>query len=158
LLMRALKVIQAHMTALARTATVDLGPLIAAYLSSFLPDWQPTGVDMKKVEDFRRQLVQQLPHGYDHAMSPLAQDVVVALGNRSSQLGAAAYEWGSRTALLALGEPALALEAIAAGSGSSPLPADTNERIKWITRHAEARNVMVFALSDAYLRLRTQLL
>lgn len=158
LLIRALKCAQAHMTALARTANVDLGPLIAAYLSSFLPDWQPTGVDMKKVEDFRRQLAQQLPHGYDHGMSPLAQDVVVALGNRASQLGAAVYEWGSRTALLALGEPALALDAIAVASGGGPLPGDTGERIKWIARHAEARNVMVFAVSDAYLRLRTQLL
>ncbi len=110
------------MTGLSRTATVDLGPLVAAYLSSFLPDWQPTGVDMRKVDEFRRQLVQQLPQEYDHTLSPLAQDVVVALGNRASQLGAAAYEWGSRTALLALGDPALTLNAIAAVSGAVRCP------------------------------------
>jgi cellulose synthase operon protein C len=158
-LMRALKVVQAHMTGLARTAAVDLGPLIAAYLSSYLPDWQPTGVDARKVEDYRRQLVQQLPQGHDHIMSPLAQDVVVALGNRASQLGEAVCAWGSRTALLALGNPAVALEAMTFAVGSGPLQAtDVAERIKWIARHAEARNVMVFAVSDAYLRLRTQLL
>jgi hypothetical protein len=158
LLIRALKVVQGHMAALARTPTVDLGPLVAAYLSSFLPDWQPTGVDTKKVEEFRRQLVLQLPHGYDHAISPLAQDVVVALGNRSSQLGAAANEWGSRCALLATGDPALALKAIAAASGTALPGGEPNERVKWIARHPEARNVMVFAVSDPYQRLRNQLL
>ena len=158
-LMRALKVVQAHMTGLARAAAVDLGPLIAAYLSSYLPDWQPTGVDAKKVEDYRRQLVLQIPQGHDNIMSPLAQDVVVALGNRASQLGEAVCAWGSRTALLALGNPAIALEAMTFAVGSGPLQStDVAERIKWIARHAEARNVIVFAVSDAYLRLRTQLL
>jgi tetratricopeptide (TPR) repeat protein len=158
LLIRALKVLQGHMAGLARTPTVDLGPLVAAYLSSFLPEWQPTGVDAKKVEEFRRQLAQQLPHGYDHAISPLAQDVVVALGNRSSQLGAAANEWGSRCALLAVGDPSIALKAMALANGTQLPSGEPSERVKWIARHPEARNVMVFAVSDAYHRLRNQLL
>ena len=104
-------------------------------------------------------MAQQLPQGHDNIMSPLAQDVVVALGNRASQLGEAVYAWGSRTALLSLGDPAIALEAMTFAVGSGPLQStDVPERIKWIARHAEARNVMVFAVSDAYLRLRTQLL
>jgi len=158
LLMRALKIVQSHMSGLSRTAAVDLGPLIAAYLSLFLPEWQPASVDLKKVEELKRHLAQQLPNAYEHDIGPLAHDVVAALGNRTSQLGEAVNEWGSRTALLALGDPAIALEAIATSVESSPLPTDdTAERVKWIARHAEARNATVFAVSDAYLRIRAQL-
>ena len=159
LLIRAMKIVQSHMTGLARKVAVDLGPLIAAYLSLFLPDWQPTSVDLKKVEELKRQLAQALPNAQDHDIGPLAQDVVVALGNRASQLGEAVNEWGSRTALLALGDPAIALEAIATSIGSSPIPVnDPTERVKWIARHPEARNTIVFAVSDPYLRLRTLLI
>ena len=159
LVARALKILQSQATGLARTAAVDLGPLMAAYLSTFLPDWQPMSVDLKKVDDYKRQLVQHLPNASDFDIAQLAQDVAVALGNRASQLGEAVNEWGSRTALLSLGDPAVALRAIAATVENSKLPeADVAERVKWIMRHAEARNTIVFAASDAYLRLRARAL
>lgn len=158
LVLRALKILQSHLTGLCRTATVDLGPLLSAYLGLFLPNWQPVGVDLKKVDDYRRVLDLQWPSGSAHDMAPLAQDVVVTLGNRASQLGEAAFEWGSRTALLALGDPSVALEALAITTANNPIPAQgTAERVRWAARHAEARKILVFAVSEVYLRLRARL-
>ena len=92
-------------------------------------------------------------------MSALAQDVVLALGNRVTQIGEAANEWGSRTALLAFGNPEDALDALSLTASAPALPKDNPaDRVKWINRHAEARNLMIFAVSDGFLQLRSQLL
>ncbi len=159
LLFRAMKILQTHTACLSRAAPVDLWPLLAAYLAQFLPTFQPAGVDGKRLEDAKENMRSVLADGYTHDMAALAQDVIVALGNRASQLGEAVNEWGSRTALLALGSPSSALDALqlASASGSSPKEA-VPERVKWVNRHAEARNLSIFFVSDGFMQLRSQLL
>jgi tetratricopeptide (TPR) repeat protein len=159
LLVRAMKILQTHTACLSRAAPVDLWPLLAAYLGQFLPNWQPTGVDNKRLEDAKHNMRSVLADGYTHDMAALAQDVVVALGNRASQIGEAVNEWGSRTALLALGDPSSALDALQLATASSPLPREASlERVKWVNRHAEARNLAIFFVSDSFMQLREQLL
>ncbi len=159
LLVRAMKILQTNTSCLARAAPVDLWPLLAAYLGLFLPNWQPTGVDAKRLDETKQNMQSVLADAYTHDMAALAQEVVLALGNRASQLGQAVNEWGSRTALLALGNPANALDALALAMGSAPLPKDNAlERVKWVNRHPEARNVTIFSVSDGFLQLRSQLI
>jgi tetratricopeptide (TPR) repeat protein len=159
LLIRAMKTLQTHTACLARAAPVDLWPLLAAYLSLFLPNWQPGGVDTKRLEEAKQYMQGVLADAHTHDLAALAQDVVLALGNRASQLGEAVNEWGSRTALLALGDPSSALDALGLAAGSAPLPkGNALERVKWVNRHPEARNVTIFSVSDGYLQLRSQLL
>ena len=159
LLIRAMKTLQTHTACLARAAAVDLWPLLAAYLGVFLPDWQPAGVDARRLEDTKQTVRNALGSAFAHDTSALAQDVVVALGNRASQVGEAVNEWGSRTALMALGDPANALEALALGSSTVALPkGGVQERVKWINRHPEVRNLTIFAVSDGFLQLHSQLL
>ncbi len=159
LLFRAMKALQTHTASLARAASVDLWPLLAAYLGVFLPNWQPAGVENRRLEDAKQNMRNALANAFTQDSSALAQDVVVALGNRASQVGEAVNEWGSRTALMALGNPSIALDALAVGLGTVPLPKDNaQERVKWINRHPEARNLTIFAVSDGFLQLRSQLL
>jgi len=159
LIIRALKALQTQTACLTRVAAVDLWPLLAAYLGAFLLDWQPAGIDLKRFEEAKQSIQSALGSSVIQDMSTLAHDVVLALGNRSSQVGEAANEWGSRTAMLALGNPADALDALALTASVPPLPKDNpNERVKWVNRHAEARNLMIYAVSDAFLQLRSQLL
>jgi hypothetical protein len=159
LLIRAMKILQTHTACLSRAAPVDLWPLLAAYLGQFLPDWQPAGVDSRRLEDAKQSMRSVLADKYTHDMAALAQDVVVALGNRASQLGEAVNEWGSRTALLALGSPSIALDALQLTTVNGPLPKDAAiERVKWVNRHAEARNLAIFFVSDGFMQLREQLL
>ncbi len=159
LLIRAMKILQTHTACLARAAPVDLWPLLAAYLGQFLPNWQPAGVDNRRLEDAKLSMRSVLADGYTHDMAALAQDVVVALGNRASQLGEAVNEWGSRAALLALGSPSSALDALLLATATGPVPKEAAlERVKWVNRHAEARNLAIFFVSDGFMQLRGQLL
>ena len=159
LLIRAMKSLQTHTACLARAAAVDLWPLLAGYLGVFLPNWQPAGVDARRLDETKQAVSSVLGSAFTHDTSALAQDVVVALGNRASQVGEAVNEWGSRTALMALGDPANALDALALGSSTVPLPKDgVHDRVKWINRHPEVRNLTIFAVSDGFQQLRAQLL
>jgi cellulose synthase operon protein C len=159
LLVRALKALQTNTACLARVPAVEIWPLLSAYLGVFLPNWQPPAVDAKRFEEAKQRIEATLASAFTHDMSALAQDVVLALGNRVTQIGEAANEWGSRTALLALGNPEDALDALALTASAPALPKDNPaDRVKWINRHAEARNLMIFAVSDGFLQLRSQLL
>ena len=67
----------------------------------------------------------------------------------------AAQVWASRAALLATGDPFVAIEALAWASGAdAELPAHGPERVKWIGRHAEVRDLVAFTVSEDYRNLR----
>jgi hypothetical protein len=85
----------------------------------------------------------------------LAADVAATIGNRASQLGLMVQEWGSRTALLALGDPTIVFLAIATAYGQLDKFTGTNEeRLKWLVRNPEARDIAVFSVTDNYLECR----
>lgn len=157
LVLRALKILQGNASALARAAAIDLWPMAAAYLSLFAPSWQPQGVDPKKFSDAQSRLRAALKGPPDADAPVLALEVIGSIGNRASHLGAAVFQWGTRTALLALGDPAIAFRALALSSGhGKPLPRDPAELIKWVVRHPEARELAIFSVSEAYLESRRQ--
>ncbi len=158
LFVRALKILQAHGAALARTAPIDLWPVTAAFLKVFAPDWQPQGVDMKKMTEAHRRISAAMPSQVAPDVGVLALEVTGSIGNRASQLATAIHELGDRTGLLALGDPNVAIRgvAFAAGHTGGP-PASGTDRLKWIVRNPEARDLAIFSVSDAYASARAQL-
>jgi len=157
LAIRALRILSANATAFANTSPVELWPLLAAYLTAHLPDYMPASVDAKRVEQLRAPMLKILPSPLDHDLPMLAADVVASIGNRASQLGVAAQQWGSRTALLALGDPSYVLMAIASASGQTDkITGSAADRLKWILRNPEARDIAVFSVSEAYLAARAR--
>jgi hypothetical protein len=158
LVRRALKAVQVRASALARSAPIDLLPLVSAYLLLFAPDWQPTAVDPVKVRDVHARLLKAKPKRVDDDVGMLALEVIGALGNRASTLHTVVNGWGNRVALLACGDLSMAFNAIAraAGHPSGPAPSGP-ERTTWINRNAEARDLAVFSVSDAYAEVRSKL-
>lgn len=157
LIHRALKVLQTRTAALSRTAPIDLWPLVAAYLQLHSASFKPQGVDNAKVAAFKEAMAKVMPPP-DPQLSLLASEVIGSIGNRASSLNTITHSWGSRTALLAMGDPNLALEAIAWASGSNQgPPASGSERVRWIGRQAEARDLIVFSVSDGYSDARSAL-
>jgi hypothetical protein len=155
---RALKVLQSHTAAFARTAPIDLWPLMAAYLKIHSPSFQPSGVDPGKVNDFLGKMKAVAPQFIDPQINLLASEVIGSIGNRASSLNTVSNAWGSRAALLAMGNPNLALESIAWAAGHTQGPPPSGpDRIRWIGRQAEARDMVVFSLSDGYAAARSQL-
>jgi hypothetical protein len=61
-------------------------------------------------------------------------------------------------ALLAIGDPNAALDGIAWSLGSNDgAPKAAEARAAWVGRTAEAKDLLVFSVGDAYAELRTRL-
>jgi hypothetical protein len=158
LLTRALKIVRAKACALSRSAPIDLAPLVYAFLLLFAPDWQPSNVDANKLRDMHGRLLRAKPERLEPDIGLLALEVIGALGNRTSTLHTIVNGWGNRVALLACGDLSTALSAIARAAGHSSGPAASGtERVTWIGRNAEARDLVVFTMSDAYAEVRAKL-
>jgi tetratricopeptide (TPR) repeat protein len=157
LLMRCLKVLQGRAAALSRTAPIELPAVMSAFLSLFAPNWTPQGVDARKLSETRAKLQQAMRPQLDDDVPVLALEVIGTLGNRMSQLGTAIHQWGNRTGLLAVGSPNAALRGLALVAGQLAGPPPGPERVKWVIRNPEARDLAVFSVSEGYAEARARL-
>jgi hypothetical protein len=157
-IVRAMKILQGRASALSRLAPIDLWPVMAAFLSLFAPNWQPAGVDAKRMADAAQRIRPVMPRRLDDDVPVLALEVTGAIGNRASQLAIAIGQWGDRAGLLAIGDPSVAIRGIAASSGhvDGP-PAAGADRLKWIVRNPEARDLAIFSVSEQYAEARRRL-
>jgi tetratricopeptide (TPR) repeat protein len=155
---RALKVIQTNSSAFSRTAPIDLWPLLAAYLKLFSPSWSPQGIEAARLNEAYGRLSRALGQPADPQLGLLAADIIGTIGNRASTLNTAINSWGNRAALLAVGDPNIALAGIAWASGNINAPPPSGkDRVTWIGRNAEARDLVVYLVSDAYAEARDKL-
>jgi len=158
LIHRALKVIQTNASAFSRTAPIDLWPLLAAYLKALNSAFSPQGVDPAKLAEASAKISKALSGSVDAQVRTLAGDVIGSIGNRASTLNTAVNGWGARAGLLAVGDPNVALTGIAwAGGHTNQPPANGKDRLTWIGRNAEARELIVFSVSDGYSDARARL-
>jgi tetratricopeptide (TPR) repeat protein len=157
LLMRSLKILQGRSSALSRTSPIELPAVVSAFLSLFASNWAPQGVDPKKLADARARLEQVAKNRVDDDVPVLALEVIGSLGSRVSQLGIAMHQWGNRTGLLAVGSPNAALRGLSLSAGQLAGPPSGPERVKWVIRNPEARDLAVFSVSEAYAEARARL-
>jgi tetratricopeptide (TPR) repeat protein len=157
LLMRCLKIMQGRASALSRTPPIELPAVMSAFLSLFASNWTPQGVDAKKLADAKAKLQGALRARLDDDVPVLALEVIGSLGNRMSQLGTAVHQWGNRTGLLAVGSPNAALRGLALAAGQLAGPPAGPERVKWVVRNPEARDLAVFSVSEPYAEARARL-
>jgi tetratricopeptide (TPR) repeat protein len=155
LTLRALGILRARVAPFSRTPPIELWPLAAALLKIYVPTWDAPAADAGKVADYKARIERHLPPGLD--LGPQAHEVIGSLGNRASTLQAAANSWGARVAFLALGDLSACLAGIATAAGQATQPAASGpERMTWIGRNAEARDLAVFSVNDAYVEARAR--
>lgn len=154
LMMRSLKLLQARASALSRVAPIELWPVIAAYLGQFAPNFAPQGVDARKLADAQQRLRNVPKRRLDDDVPVLALEVIGAIGNRASQVATALHQWGNRTGLLAVGSPSAALRGLAFAAGQSGGPPQGPDRVKWVIRNPEARDLATFSVSENYAEAR----
>ncbi|MBI5538391.1 MAG: hypothetical protein HY898_37050 [Deltaproteobacteria bacterium] len=158
LILRALKILQVRGAVLSRTAPIDLLPTVSALIKCLAPNYMPAAVDQKRFEEARARITQHLPKPIPPELGALAVEVSGSIDNRISTVNVAVNSWGSRAALLASGSLLAAIKGIAwAGGHPSGPPASGAERTTWIGRNAEARELVVFTVSDAFLEARIRL-
>ncbi|WCQ88212.1 hypothetical protein [Sorangium sp. Soce836] len=158
LIHRAVKILQTNASAFSRTAPIDLWPLLAAYLKALTPSWTPQGADAGRLREYQGRIERVMTGGVDPKLSVLAADVIGSIGNRASTLNTAINGWGNRAAFLAVGDLNIALTGIAwSGGHTNAPPAGGKDRVTWIGRNAEARDLIVFAVGDGLAEAREQL-
>jgi cellulose synthase operon protein C len=158
LVMRALKLVGARASALGRTAPAELAVLVSAWLRCFNPTWQPQGINPAALQAVGGRVQAALSRNLGPDVGVIALEVAGSLGTQAATLGPAALCWGNRVALLALGDPNAALDAIAAAGGlAAGAPQEPAERAAWIARTPEARDLVAFAVTDAFAEARARL-
>jgi hypothetical protein len=155
---RALKLVRIKASALGRMTPGELAVLVSAWLKCFNPTWQPQGINPGALTAATARVQAALPRHFDPDVGVLALDVAGGIGTRQATIGPSALAWANRVALLALGDPNAALDAIAAAGGSlGGAPRDPKERTTWVTRNPEARDLVAFAVTDAFAEARARL-
>jgi cellulose synthase operon protein C len=155
-IMRALKLIYCRASALVRVPGADLAILIAAWVRAMNPNWVAPGVDPKALAEWQKRLAPGLPRQIDPNMGVMALEAAAALGNQAHTIGAAALAWGNHASLLAIGDAGAALNAIAWSVNMEAAPSDEDARAAWIARTPDARDLLTFMVSDAFIEARTR--
>jgi tetratricopeptide (TPR) repeat protein len=156
-LSRALKSVQTRSSSLVRVPAQEMAILLFGWLSAFNPGWKPPGVNAQALEGALRRLQPVMPRVPDPSLGTLALEIAANLGQQALQVGAAATAWSNRAALLAIGDPTAAVEAIAWTTGLDKAPSGAEERAAWVARTVEARELLVFSVSDPYSEARSRL-
>ncbi|MFC1641578.1 tetratricopeptide repeat protein [Myxococcota bacterium] len=155
LVVRSLKLVASRAAALSRAAPIELWPMVAGLLAVLVPSWQAQSVDPKRLSDAKQRLMGVMPGAPEPGLVALAAEVAGLIGSRGSQLGTAVNQWANRVALLTVGDPTVALVALAvAAGGPAGLAPPGPDRVKWVQRHPEARDLAVFSVSENYLEAR----
>jgi len=161
ILMRAMKLVAAHASALVRTTSTELAVLVPAWLQAIVPSWTPQGVNPGALAAAARKIAPGLatmsPQVKDQ-LGALGLEVASQLGTRASTLGGLALAWADRAALLGVGDPNAALSALAWSLGAKDgAPTEPQARIAWIGRTHEVKDLLIFSIGDAYAEARTRL-
>jgi hypothetical protein len=154
---RAMKMILVHASAMLRNQPQDVSGLVAGLFNAFNPSYFPQGMDAGRVTELSRRIGPALPRNLDPTVGVIAPEAAGMLGTQWANLGPAAHSWASRVALLAVGDPNAALDALAWGQDQDAAPTAPEERAAWIARHPEARELMTFSVTDAYAEARMRL-
>jgi predicted Zn-dependent protease len=158
LALRALKLVRARAAALGRGVPSEVAVAVSAWLKAFNPSWQPQGVTTAALNSVFPRVQAALPRSLDADAPVLALEASAALDGRQATVGFAALAWANRAALLAVGDPNVALDAIAATAGlETGAPAEVRERAAWISRTPEARDLVAFGVTDAFAQVCARL-
>jgi hypothetical protein len=158
LLMRALKLVQARASALVRTPGPEMAVLVAAWLQLFNPQWRPDGFNAGSINEAARRLRTGLPRQLPPDVGVIALEVAGSVGTHGAALGAAAIAWANRMALLAIGDPGAAFDAIAwAMNLKDGAPLGAIDRGAWATRTPEIKDLIAFSVSEPYAEARSRL-
>jgi tetratricopeptide (TPR) repeat protein len=155
---RALTLVRTRTAALARTAPIDEGPVLAAYLRLHDPSLSVEGVDAGRLEELMARMRAHAPDlKVDARLASLARRAFESLGARHPALGASAVAWSWHVATLCVGDLGLVFDAMGYTTSSVGAPAREAERLRWLGKHLEARELLAFLVSVPHLEGRARL-
>ncbi|MGA3123047.1 MAG: tetratricopeptide repeat protein [Polyangiaceae bacterium] len=158
LALRAIKLLRAKASALARSSAAELGVLLPAWLKAINPTWEPHVRPTPAMSATTALIQAALPRHAAADVGILALEATAAVDDHPGALGLAAVAWSNRVALLAVGDPSAAFDAIALVGGlAEGAPRESRERGTWVSRTLEARDLVAFAVGDSFAQARFRL-
>jgi tetratricopeptide (TPR) repeat protein len=155
-LVRALKLVQLHAAALARSDGTTVEAALGAWLSTLVPTWTPKGGLSSSATQMAERMAQNLPAEIPDDIVSLAKETADQLQGPLASVGLGIRTLANRAGLVCLGDPGVCIDALARLQGLDP-EASGFQRTSWLARHHEGRDLIVFGISDAYVALRAQL-
>jgi tetratricopeptide (TPR) repeat protein len=156
LIVRALKLIMVHASALVRAPATEVVVLVSAWLQAFNPTWVPEGVNAGALASAAKRVASGLTQDVPPDAGVMALEIAGTLGAQMATLGASTLAWANRAALLAVGDPNAALDAVAWTLGKDGAPTEAKERASWVVRTREASDLLAYSVSDAYAEARSR--
>jgi hypothetical protein len=154
-LYRAMKACSAHCAALIRVPPADLKIFLDVLLHHLTPDHPAPQIEPERLDEISKRLQRFIPRKDEAELKTLAAQVVSEGVPSADALASAAATWGDRIALLAIGDVGAAMRGIAWTLGQKDAPPQgVTARREWLLQNPAARDLVAFALSDAYLAAR----
>lgn len=155
LVLRAIKIARANACALTRLAPLEVWPVIAGFLACFAEPAHADGVDAQRLIAARNKIRPHITASPDSDLMALTSAVAAHVLPQAAGIGEAIQTWAGRVALLAVGELSLAVESLwVATSPGAAMPREADARIRWIASNSLARDLVGYAVSEAYIEAR----
>ena len=154
-LARTMKLCGAHCAALIRVPAADLRIYVDALLHHLHLAHPPPAIEAERLDEITKRLQRFIPRKEEPEMKAMAATVVEHGVPSVEALASAAATWGDRVALLAVGDLGAALRGVAWTLGHKDLPLGDEPALRaWLKENPAARDLVAFAVSDAYAEAR----
>ena len=150
---RALEVASLQLTVAMRSDPSDLTYLVAGLLRVYDPARDAKHLEPRRLDDVTKRIAKSLSRRAREPLGPVAYEMGGA-GFDAAALPMAVNQLGNRVALLALGAPSVALNALLKVAGEDASADALHKRVASLRRAPEAIDLLHFSLSDAYFDAR----
>ncbi len=148
---RALKIARAQMSLCCRIRPDDLGVMMHALIRAHAPDYAPYGVDIATMEDMGRRIAKHLSRKAREELLPHLVELESANSFDPARVYEMASTAASRAGLLATGSVPSAATALCKLAG---MASSARHNTIGMTQIAEARDLLLFAVSEAHFEAR----
>lgn len=153
-LARTMKLCGARCAALIRVPSADLATYLDALLHHLHPEHPAPAMEADRLDEMTKRLQRFIPKKDEPELKKLAGELHACGPLTVERLTSAAATWGDRVALLAVGDLGAALKGVAWSLGQKDVPTDPAALRAWLAENPAARDMVLFAISDAYVEAR----
>jgi hypothetical protein len=155
LLFRALKLAQTNSSAMSRMSPSELWPVVAGFLACFAEPWRAEGGDAQRLVAARNRIRPHITATLEPELSAMTSAVTANIVPQAAHVSEALWRWAARVALLGVGEVGIAFQGLWAAADLGPaLPSDVDGRVRWIANDRQARDLVGYGVSEAYIEAR----
>lgn len=150
--LRALKLARANASALSRLDALEAWAVLAGFFACFGPLAPADGLPAQRLLAARNRIRPHVTWVPDTDLSGRVAALLDEVLPHAGKLADALCRWGTRVALLGVGDPSIALHALS----GQPLQSlrDEADRIRRIAAQPAARDLVSFGVSEAYIKAR----